>query len=78
MNMVRDAAWTVDADGPMPMAQCRWSDGGGPMVGVHRLAPAGLYGWRKMIALQPDGTWRLHGEKIFISGDDPDLTDNLV
>ena len=27
---------------------------------------------------QDDGTWRLHGEKIFISGGDHDLTDNIV
>jgi hypothetical protein len=27
---------------------------------------------------QPDGTWRLHGHKCFISGGDHDLTDNIV
>jgi len=27
---------------------------------------------------QPDGTWRLTGHKIFISGGDHDLTDNIV
>lgn len=27
---------------------------------------------------QPDGTWRLSGRKIFISGGDHDLTDNIV
>lgn len=27
---------------------------------------------------QNDGTWRLYGEKIFISGGDHDLTDNIV
>lgn len=37
MNMVRDAAWTVDADGPM--------------AGVRRLTAEGLYGRRKMTAL---------------------------
>jgi transposase InsO family protein len=37
MNAVRDAAWTVDADGPM--------------AGVRRLTPEGLYGRRKMTAL---------------------------
>jgi putative transposase len=35
--MVRDAAWNVDADGPM--------------AGVRRLTPEGLYGRRKMTAL---------------------------
>ena len=37
MNAVRDAAWTVDADGPM--------------AGVRRLTPEGLCGRRKMTAL---------------------------
>jgi transposase InsO family protein len=37
MDAVRDAAWTVDEDGPM--------------VGVRRLAAEGLYGRRKMTAL---------------------------
>lgn len=37
MDVVRDAAWTVDADGPL--------------AGVRRLAPEGLYGRRKMTAL---------------------------
>ncbi len=27
---------------------------------------------------QPDGTWRIRGHKIFISGGDHDLTDNIV
>ena len=27
---------------------------------------------------QPDGTWRISGQKIFISGGDHDLTDNIV
>lgn len=27
---------------------------------------------------QPDGTWRIHGRKIFISGGDHDLTDNII
>lgn len=27
---------------------------------------------------QADGTWRLHGSKIFISGGDHDLTDNII
>jgi alkylation response protein AidB-like acyl-CoA dehydrogenase len=27
---------------------------------------------------QPDGSWRLHGRKIFISGGDHDMTDNIV
>lgn len=33
---------------------------------------------RTKAAPQDDGTWRLHGEKIFISGGDHDLTDNIV
>lgn len=37
MNAVRDAAWTVDAEGPL--------------TGVRRLTPEGLYGRRKMTAL---------------------------
>lgn len=37
MNAVRQAAWTVDADGPL--------------AGVRRLTPEGLYGRRKMTAL---------------------------
>jgi putative transposase len=37
MNAVRDAAWTIDDHGPM--------------VGVRRLTPEGLYGRRKMTAL---------------------------
>lgn len=37
MDAVRDAAWAVDADGPM--------------AGVRRLTPEGLYGRRKMTAL---------------------------
>jgi len=37
MDAVRDAAWTVDADGPM--------------AGIRRLTPEGLYGRRKMTAL---------------------------
>ncbi|MHB1164481.1 MAG: hypothetical protein ACYC3K_04490 [Candidatus Nanopelagicales bacterium] len=37
MDAVRDAAWTVDADGPL--------------AGVRRLTPEGLYGRRKMTAL---------------------------
>ncbi len=28
--------------------------------------------------LQPDGSWALHGVKIFISGGDHDLTDNII
>jgi len=36
MDAVRDAAWTVDADGPL--------------AGVRRLTPEGLYGRRKMTA----------------------------
>ena len=37
MNVVRDAAWTIDEHGPM--------------AGVRRLTPEGLYGRRKMTAL---------------------------
>lgn len=37
MDAVRDAAWTVEADGPM--------------AGIRRLTPEGLYGRRKMTAL---------------------------
>jgi len=37
MDVVRDAAWTIDAQGPM--------------AGVRRLTPEGLYGRRKMTAL---------------------------
>jgi len=37
INAVRDAAWIVDADGPM--------------AGIRRLTPEGLYGRRKMTAL---------------------------
>jgi transposase InsO family protein len=37
MNAVREAAWTVDHDGPM--------------AGIRRLTPEGLYGRRKMTAL---------------------------
>lgn len=28
--------------------------------------------------LQPDGTWRINGRKIFISGGEHDLTDNII
>ena len=27
---------------------------------------------------QPDGTYRMNGTKIFISGGDQDLTDNII
>jgi len=37
MNLVRDLAWTVDTEGPM--------------AGIRRLTPEGLYGRRKMTAL---------------------------
>lgn len=37
LNTVRDLAWTVDADGPL--------------AGIRRLTPEGLYGRRKMTAL---------------------------
>lgn len=37
LDAVRDAAWTVDA--------------AGPLAGIHRVTPEGLYGRRKITAL---------------------------